>query len=99
MSFKSLEQTVVRTTISTLGDVYQYTPSGGSPVSINGVFSNAYVEIEQIVTLKPTLRINLADLTSLPAKGDAVQIDTVNYLVIESRLDGHGGSTLILKKA
>jgi hypothetical protein len=98
MSFKALADSVVGLCNSVFGDSVTYTPSGGSPVSIKGVFDNAWVEIENVQSLKPILRIKLSDLSSSPAKGDQVTIDLIDYYVMESRVDGHGGSTLILQK-
>ncbi len=99
MSFKSLGESVVDLCNAVFGDDVSYTPNGDSPVSIKGVFSNAYVETEGVVSLKPTLRIKLTDLEELPSKGDECEIDSVEYRVMESRLDEFGGSTLILQKA
>jgi hypothetical protein len=82
------------------GEDVDYTPSGASePTTIKGIFTSAYVEVEGVVTLKPILRINLEDLSSDPGKGDTVDIDDVTYKVVESRVDGNGGTTLILQKA
>ncbi len=99
MSFKALGEQLVSLTNGVFGDSISYTPSGGLPVSINGIFDNAFVDVEGIVSLKPVLRIDLSDLVGAPGKGDQVTIDTVVYSVSESRLDGHGGTTLILKRA
>jgi signal peptidase I len=99
MSFKVLSQSIVRLAQTVWGNPVAYTPNGGALVTIQGVFANAYVETEGIVSMKPTLRINLVDLLALPGKGDTVLVDTINYKVIESKIDGHGGSTLILQKA
>jgi hypothetical protein len=98
MSLKTLLDSVVRLTGDVWGESVSYTPNGGSLQTMQGIFTNAWVDIEGVVTLKPTLRIRLGDLTALPAKGDAVVIETVNYRVMESRLDAFGGSTLILQK-
>jgi hypothetical protein len=95
--FNSLEQAVVSLTTETMGRSCTYTPNGGTPVSITAVFSRAYVEVEGVVSLKPILRINLADLLTAPDNGDLVNIDSADYQVMESRLDGFGGSTLILQ--
>jgi len=97
-NFKALAAQVVGLCGSVFGDTVTYTPADGSPVSINGVFDNAWVETEGVQSLKPILRINLGDLDDAPAKGDAVEISGVDYSVTESRADGHGGSTLILRK-
>lgn len=98
MSFKALSEQIVGLCNDVLGDNVTYTPSGEDAVTIKAVFDNAWVEIEGVQSLRPVLRIDLADLEALPAKGDAVSIDSQNYSVIESRLDGYGGSTLILRK-
>lgn len=99
MSFKTLTDSLVGLCRDVFGEAVTYTPSGDSAVVIQGVFDNAYVDVEGVVSLKPILRIVLSDLVSLPAKGDQVTISTIEYRVMESRLDGHGGTTLILQKA
>jgi hypothetical protein len=98
MSFKEISQQVVDLCTEVFGQEVSYTPSGGSATDIKGVFDNAYIEVEGVVSLRPILKIKLSDLDDAPARGDAVEIDSVEYTVSESRLDGHGGSLLILKK-
>lgn len=97
MSFKDIEDSVVGLCNSVFGDSYSYTPNGGTAIQLQSVFKHEYVEVESVVSLKPTLRIRLSDLTAKPGKGDTVVIETVTYKVAESREDGHGGSLLILK--
>jgi hypothetical protein len=97
MSFKTLTDSVVSLCNDVFGDEVTYTANWGDAV-IKGIFDNAWVDIEGVALLKPTLRINLVDLEADPAKGDQVNIDEVDYKVIESRKDGHGGTTLILQK-
>lgn len=99
MSFKTLEQAVVGTTNEVFGQEIVYTPTVGDPVTIKGVFSNSWVQIENFLSLQPVLRIKLTDLEASPLKGDEVSIEEVDYRVNESRLDGFGGTTLILQKA
>lgn len=98
MSFKTLSATVIGAINNVLGEDITYTPNGSAGVTIKGVFDNAYVDVDGVVSLKPTLRIKLDDLEDPPAKGDEVTIESVDYSVSESREDGHGGTTLILKK-
>lgn len=99
MSFRDLEAAVLNTTNSTFGTVATYTPIVGSPVSITGVFDNAYIEVDTVSSLKPVFRIVLSDLALAPAKGDQVEINSVNYRVIASEVDSYGGSLLILQRA
>lgn len=99
MSFKSLEAIVVKLCNRVIGTSITYTPAIGSASSINGIFDNQYVDINGVVSLKPTLRISLVDLASAPAKNDTVTISGTTYRILESREDGYGGSTLILQKS
>ena len=98
MVFDDIAQNVIDAVNTALGKDITYTPSVGSPVSIKGIFDNQFVDIEGIVSVKPTLRISLADLASAPTKNDAVTISSVTYSILESRVDGFGGTTLILQK-
>ena len=98
MGFKTLTDSVIGITNKVFGTDCLYTPNGGSQVTIQGVFDNAWVETEGVTSLKPTVRIALADLQAKPRKGDAMEIAGVNYRLLESREDGFGGSTLILQK-
>lgn len=98
MSFRTLEDAAISTINNVIGQDVTYTPIVGDSSSIKGVFDNSWVDIQGMVTLKPTLRIKLSDLDASPAKGDTVSISSVSYRVMESREDGYGGSTLILQK-
>jgi hypothetical protein len=98
MNFKALGESIVSQIQDVFGSDVEYTPDGGSPVTIKGVFDNAWVEVEGVQSLRPVLRIALSALESAPGKGDQVQIDSTNYRVVESRKDEHGGTSLILKK-
>lgn len=99
MSFKSLSDKIVNQTNKVFGEEVTYTPRTGDPTSIKGIFDNAWVDVEGVVSLRPTLRIRLSDLENEPGKGDEVTIEEVDYRVLESRIDAHGGSTLVLQKA
>jgi hypothetical protein len=97
-NFKALSESVTSLCVDVFGDDVTYTPAQGSPVSISGVFDNAWFDVDGVSTLKPVLRIDLADLDAAPAKGDALEVDETDYTVNEVHLDGYGGATLILRK-
>lgn len=99
MSIEALEQELLRITLDAFGKDVTYSPSMGDETEIKGVFDNAYVEVEGIVLLRATLRINLSDLSSRPVKGDSLEVSDTIYDILESREDGYGGTTLILQKA
>jgi hypothetical protein len=96
--FPSIESVVVDQTINLLGREVDYTCDGYSAVTIKGVFNNAFVEVEGVVTLRPILRINISDLPASPGKNDTIEINSVEYRVLESQRDGYGGTTLVLQK-
>lgn len=97
MSFKDLQTAVNNACNQVFGDDVLYTPVSGSPVTIRGVFSQSYVEVEQVQSLKPTLFISLTDLVDEPRRGDQVTVDTDTYRVLVSQPDFAGGATLILQ--
>lgn len=99
--FKTLSDAVVGLTNSVFGEDLTYASNAGTPqtATIKGVFDNAFVDIEGVISLKPTLRVRLSDLPAVPGKTDTVTINAVQYRVMESREDGYGGTTLILQKA
>jgi hypothetical protein len=99
MSFKTLSEAVIRLGHDVMGETVYYTPSTTDPVAIKGVFKNEWIEVEGIVSFKPTLRIQLSVLAAPPDKGDVVTIGDIDYRVMRSHEDGHGGTTLILQKA
>lgn len=96
--FKTLGQQVIDQSQKVMGQDVIYTPDAGDTVTIKGIFDNKYIEIDNIVTLRPTLRISLGDLVDPPAPGDTVEINGEDYNVRESHEDGFGGSLLILMR-
>lgn len=84
-----------------LGVDATYTPFGGAPVAIRGPFSAAAARVEfagdvAVESRRPILSVHLADLAAKPARGDAVTVRGVDYLVREVQEDGEGDANLIL---
>lgn len=84
-----------------LGVDADYQPKAGGSHEIRGIFDDRVQEVdpdtEQPITSQVfTLGIELADLPSLPVKGDAVFIDDVEFRVIEIREDGVPGVSVVL---
>lgn len=81
-----------------------YTPSGGDPVEVTGIFQAQHqtVETEGELTFSstaPVLWIRLADWPQAPARFDGVIVDAAAYIIEDVRPDGQGGVKLILKRA
>jgi hypothetical protein len=99
MSFRDIEEIILNGTQSAIGRDITYEPASGDPVTIKGIYDKVYIESEDVMSLRHTVRINLSDLDAAPAKGDTVTIATIGYTVTEHRDDGYGGSLLILNRS
>ena len=83
-------------------DTATYTPVGGSPVSVNGIFdapqaSRGATDLMDITIPSPQFVCRTADAPSA-ADGDEIIIRSVSYNVRVVLTDGTGVSTLILEK-
>lgn len=79
-----------------------YTPSGGAGVSINGIFDNDFIEIDAgggvgVAMQQPRFHCRTADVSSA-AEGDALVVDSVNYIIRIVQDDGTGMTMLVLEK-
>jgi len=82
-------------------DFGQSVTVGGA--TITAIFDNPYKEIDlqsgQVASRDPQLHCKTSDVTGA-TKGTTAVVDAVNYTVAEPPMpDGHGMTTLVLKKA
>lgn len=63
-----------------LGDTVTYTPSGGSPASVVGVFTKDYSERFESTGYQPLFEMD-KDAVSSPAADDTLVYKTVTYVV------------------
>lgn len=89
------------------GESATYTPLGGSPIQITGVFDDAYLKEVMfedastgVTTVSAVLGVQLSQFPSLPVQNDSLQIASTGstYLVREVRVDSRGGAKLLLTK-
>ncbi len=82
-----------------------YTPAGGAPFAIDGVFDNAYLGVVTLAdgspdmqTVNPVLGVRISQFPAPPVAGDKVYIASVaqTYIVNEVKVDGHGWAKLEL---
>lgn len=104
MAFSDLADLALSAVQATFGENVSYTPRGGSPQTISGVFNAQSFTVDgatglRVMTTQPTLLIKLNALAAHPKQGDAVTVRTVAYTVKEWDDDGEGGSLLWLQKA
>lgn len=85
-----------------LGSAVTYTPGGGAPQSVLGVFESAYVRADAgnpgISTSEPALFTRIEELASNPMVDlDAlVTVGSTVYRIHEVKPDGLGGVILLL---
>lgn len=79
-----------------------YTPSGGSAATVNGIFDNAFFEVQSggevsVAMEQPTFVCRTSDVPSA-AEGDALTVNAVAHTVRVVQVDGVGTTTLILEQ-
>jgi hypothetical protein len=101
------DQAVLAPLEAVFGEGEIYTPVGGAPFDIQGVWDREYHEV---VLLDPTapadsaypvLGVRLALFAIPPAKNDRVFVKSVNltFIVRDVKPDGHGWAKLLLNLA
>lgn len=88
--------------VDDFADVATYTPVGGRPICVNGIFdapqaSRNATDMMDITIPAPQFVCRTADVPNA-ADGDAIVIRSVNYQVRVVLTDGTGVSTLVLEK-
>lgn len=84
------------------GQAVTYTPRGGSPVEVTGIFDAAHQLVTlagdvEIDTVGPVLGVRLADFAAPPTQGDQVTVAGTAYAVRSVQPDGQGGASLVLR--
>lgn len=80
-----------------------YTPSGGSPATINGIFDNEFFEVEAggeiaVAMEQPRFTCRTSDV-STAAEGDSISINSIAYTVRVVQSDGTGVTVLVLEES
>lgn len=85
-----------------MGADITYTPIGGAPVTIKGVFGlrdvTAGVDAEGVgfIDRVPTLRIRSAELSANPTRGDTVVVNDTTYRVAGSEIDPEAATVVLM---
>jgi hypothetical protein len=91
-----------------LGEPVLYTPGAGSPVTVQGVFDQAYQVLDGgglgeagVMTCRPAVSVMLADLPSDPKADPAARITIRGhvYKVWKHEYDGQGRAVLVMQLA
>lgn len=80
-----------------------YTPSGGSPATVNGIFDNEFFEVEAggeiaVAMEQPRFTCRTSDV-STAAEGDSITINSIAYTVRVVQSDGTGVTVLVLEES
>lgn len=97
------DSVVLGPVIGTFGEPVTYTPANGAPLSVTGVFDEAYQDLtlaggSAMTTSTPVLGVRVSDFPALPAQGDTLVVTSTGeaFTVKEVRADGHGWAKLML---
>jgi endonuclease YncB( thermonuclease family) len=82
--------------VDDFADAATYTPSGGSPATISGIFDGEYVEPLSTESAAPAFGCKASDVPSV-ADGDALHVRGEDYLVRTVQPDGQGWVVLKLE--
>lgn len=92
--------------VATFGETFTYTPAGGAPFNVNGVFDAAWSDAsftvnrhgQAVSTTKPRLGVRATDCPVPPEQGDTlVQNKTGDtFTVADVQPDGFGYLYLVL---
>lgn len=98
---------VIGPLMAVFGEPVQYRPRTGAPLTINGVFDDAYqkemlfsdASIE-LTTVQAVLGVQISQFPVMPAQNDQLTIVRTGaaYVVKDVRVDSRGGAKLILSK-
>lgn len=85
------------------GESVIYTPDGGQPFSITGIFDVAHIEVDPdtgaaVTSAEPVLGLKRDDLAAEPKPRDSVTVRGIQYRIVDKQPDGQGGINLILKR-
>lgn len=105
MSFADLVRGADRAAQTHLGgEVVTYTPDGGPPVPVTGIFDEEFVMAKGtadagVEALGPVLFVRLEDLPEDPEDGDpTITINGVDYRIVGRIFAGMGGIGLPLRR-
>lgn len=103
MGFRDIADQALGVVTSALGESVTYTPQGGDPVTISGIFDDKVYIIDpgtgtRILSKTCLLEVQLSVFDIRPKQFDSVIVRSVTYNVLEVDQDGAGAATLHLQK-
>jgi len=89
--------------VDDFGIAATYTPVGGQPRTVNGIFDNPQAsrnatDLLDVTIPAPQFVCRTSDVASV-AEGDALVIGGVSYIIRVTLTDGTGVSTLLLERS
>ena len=99
-----MAEMVLGACMTTFGEPVVYTPQGGVPIEISGIYDDLYEAVDPstqaiVTSEQPILGIKNNTLPQVPRQGDTLTVRGQTYAVKEVQKDGQGGSRLFLHKA
>lgn len=95
---------VLAATESVFGQPAVYIAAGAEPIDIDGVFDEAYREVDLVDTgvganaVMPVLGVRINQFSRLPMQGELINVPSVakQYVIKDVQADGHGWAKLML---
>ncbi len=103
MGWKDLSAGVNDACLETFGEEEEvvYTPAGGSPIPVDGIYDEDYVAVDpesglEVSSAQPNIFLRRADLSADPGKNDVVTLRGRTFKVIDWHPDSEGGGIAVL---
>lgn len=102
MAVETADELAIFFAVDDFGVAATYTPSGGSPVTVNGIFDNEFFEADAggnvaVAIQQPRFQCRTSDVASA-AEGDAITINSISYIIRVVQPDGTGVTMLVLEE-
>lgn len=100
MSFKRLEESLVKTTSKTFCNrtvQYKMNPENIT-LSLNVIFDNAVIDEQGVTSTHPSITVDLSLVPRTLSVFDVITIDSITYKILDIRLDSLGGALVLLQR-
>jgi hypothetical protein len=102
MAVETADDRAIFFNVDDFGVAATYTPSGGSAVTVNGIFDHEYFAADAggsvaVAIEQPRFLCRTADVSSAD-EGDALTVNATNYTIKVVEDDGTGITNLVLEE-
>ena len=99
----NITESILGISMTVFGTPFTFTPNGGQPENLTGVFDDEHEEVDLDVTgdaalstHSPRIGVRISDFSIPPGRGDRIERSNISYEIFDVQRDGQGGTVLIL---